>query len=87
MNQTTHKSPPQIAPAATNGAPRAGVFIGTAEVSASTAKMRLVQIAEEIIGVLASDPQANVKVRLEINADFPRGRFRPNQTSRLGKRQ
>jgi uncharacterized protein len=35
--------------------------------------MRLVQIAEEIIGVLASDPHASVKVRVEINADFPDG--------------
>jgi hypothetical protein len=35
--------------------------------------MRLVQIAEEIISVLASDPQATVQVRVEINADFPDG--------------
>lgn len=38
-------------------------FIGTAEVNASTAKMRLVQIAGEIIGVLASDSKAIVIVR------------------------
>ena len=56
-----------------DGAPKVRTFIGTAEVSAATAKMRLVQIAEEIIGVLASDPQATVKVRVEINADFPDG--------------
>jgi uncharacterized protein len=36
-------------------------------------KVRLVQIAEEIISVLASDPQASVKVTVEINADFPAG--------------
>jgi hypothetical protein len=53
--------------------PKVHTFIGTAEVSATTARMRLVQIAEEIIGVLASDPHASVKVRLEINADFPDG--------------
>jgi hypothetical protein len=35
--------------------------------------MRLMQIAEEIIGVLASDPHASVKVRVEINADYPDG--------------
>ena len=35
--------------------------------------MRLVQIAEEIISVLASDSQANVKVSVEITADFPEG--------------
>lgn len=48
-------------------------FIGTADVNAATAKMRLVQIAEEIISVLANDPQANVKVSIEIKADFPQG--------------
>jgi uncharacterized protein len=32
-----------------------------------------VQIAEEVIGLLASDPQATVTVRLEINAAFPDG--------------
>jgi hypothetical protein len=53
--------------------PKVHAFIGTAEVSAATAKMRLVQIAEEIIGLLASDPQASVNVRVEINAAFPDG--------------
>jgi predicted AAA+ superfamily ATPase len=67
------ETPPPVSPSPTGTAPKAHTFIGTAEVSASTAKMRLVQIAEEIIGVLASDPQATVKVRLEINADFPEG--------------
>jgi len=55
------------------GAPKAHTFIGTVDVNAATAKMRLVQIAEEIISVLASDSQANVKVSVEINADFPNG--------------
>ncbi len=41
--------------------------------NASTAKMRLVQIAEEIVTVLASDSQATVKVSVEITADFPAG--------------
>ena len=48
-------------------------FIGTAEVNAATAKMRLVQIAEEIITLLTSDPQATVKVSVEIAASFPEG--------------
>lgn len=48
-------------------------FIGTAEVNAATAKMRLVQTAEEIISVLGSDPQANVKVCVEVSAEFPQG--------------
>lgn len=55
------------------GAPKAHTFIGTAEISAAAAKMRLVQIAEEIISQLASDPQASVRISLEIQADFPGG--------------
>ena len=35
--------------------------------------MRLVQIAEEIISLLASDPQASVHVSIEVNAEFPNG--------------
>jgi hypothetical protein len=58
---------------ATIGAPAAATFIGTADVKAATAKMRLVQIAEEIINLLASDPQATVTVTLEIAAEFPNG--------------
>lgn len=37
----------------------------------STAKMRLVQIADEIVSLLASDPNASVKVVVEISAEFP----------------
>jgi uncharacterized protein len=43
------------------------------EVSPVTAKLRLVQLAEEIISYLASDPQAELKITVEINADFPGG--------------
>lgn len=35
--------------------------------------MRLVQIADEIISLLTSDPQATVNVTLEITAEFPNG--------------
>ena len=55
------------------GGPKAHTFITTAEVNAATAKMRLVQLAEEIVSVLAADPQASVTVSLEINANFPGG--------------
>ncbi len=64
---------PPITPPTPGGAPKAHVFIGTAEVNAATAKMRLVQIAEEIISVLAGDAHATVKIRVEIIADFPDG--------------
>ena len=48
-------------------------FHGAAEVPAATAKMRLVQIAEEVINLLCSDPNATVRVTLEISAEFPDG--------------
>jgi hypothetical protein len=51
--------------------PRA--FHATAVVPAATAKMRLVEIAEEIVSVLASDPDATVRLAVEISADFPDG--------------
>jgi hypothetical protein len=35
--------------------------------------MRLVQFAEEVIALLVSDPNALVKVTLEISAEFPQG--------------
>ena len=54
-------------------ASKARTFIGTAEVDAATAKMRLLQIAEEIISVLASDYQASVRVTVEISAEFQEG--------------
>lgn len=55
------------------GQTRPRSFHGSAEVPPSTAKMRLVQIADEIISVLASDPNASVKVVVEISAEFPDG--------------
>jgi predicted AAA+ superfamily ATPase len=71
---TTPSGPGTASPPTTpGGAPQAHVFIGTADVNASTAKMRLVQIAEEIISVLAGDAHATVKVSVEITADFPEG--------------
>jgi hypothetical protein len=35
--------------------------------------MNLVSVAEEIISLLASDPNAVLDITLEINADFPHG--------------
>ncbi len=51
--------------------PRA--FHATAEVPAATAKMRLVELAEEIVSVLAADANASVRLVVEISADFPDG--------------
>jgi hypothetical protein len=49
------------------------VFHGNVAINASTAKMRMVQVAEEIIAVLAADPNAEIKVAVEIQANFPSG--------------
>jgi hypothetical protein len=51
----------------------ARAFHGTAEVAATMAKMRLVQIAEEFINLLATDPNAAIRVTVEIAAEFPYG--------------
>jgi uncharacterized protein len=48
-------------------------FHGNIAITASTAKVRLVQIAEEIISLLSADPNADVSVTLEIQANFPLG--------------
>lgn len=65
--------PPQPTPG--GGAPKPVVknFHGSVEVSASMAKMKLAQIADELINILSSDPDATVKVTLEISAEFPNG--------------
>jgi uncharacterized protein len=56
-----------------NRSPKPYAFHGNVAINASTAKMRLVQVAEEIIAVLATDPNAEVKVSVEIQATFPTG--------------
>ena len=55
------------------GAAKSRSFHGTADIPAATAKMRLVQLADEIVSVLNSDPSAAVKLVVEISADFPEG--------------
>jgi len=60
--------------ASSSGAPqKMRSFHVAVDVSPATAKMRLVQIAEEIISVLTSDPNGTVKVILEISAEYPDG--------------
>lgn len=53
--------------------PKAKSFHGSVEVNASLAKSKLNTIAEEIIKLLTSDPNAEVRITLEIAADFPQG--------------
>ncbi len=64
-------TPPIAAPAPASAAVRR--FRGTAQIDASTAKMRLRDIADEIIALLASDADATVHVTLDVTAEFPAG--------------
>jgi predicted AAA+ superfamily ATPase len=48
-------------------------FRGRVEVNAALAKSKLNTIAEEVIELLASDPNATVRITLEIDAEFPQG--------------
>jgi hypothetical protein len=57
----------------TNTSGKAKSFYGSVEVNPATAKIRLVQLVEEVINNLASDPQGELKITVEINADFPNG--------------
>lgn len=61
--------------ATTSGASpaKARSFHGSVQIAPSAAKMRLVEVAEEIISVLAGDPNASLNITLEINAEFPNG--------------
>lgn len=69
----TSSSPGPETPASAPPAAKPRTFYGSAEVPPATAKMRLVQIAEEIVAVLTSDPNANVRLVVEISAEFPDG--------------
>jgi hypothetical protein len=52
-------------------------FHGSIQIKPSTAKMHLVQVAEEVIALLAGDPNASLNITLEINAEFPSGASDP----------
>ena len=65
--------PSPATPVLTPAAAKPKTFYGSAEVPPATAKMRLVQIAEEIVSVLTSDPNATVRLVVEISAEFPDG--------------
>jgi len=62
-------------------APKLYVFHGNVNINALTAKMRIVQVAEETIAVLAADPNAEVNMTVEeIQVNFPSGAL--DQTKR-----
>ena len=48
-------------------------YYGSVLIKPSTAKMQMIQVAEEIIAQLQSDPNAYMNISIEINVDFPHG--------------
>jgi predicted AAA+ superfamily ATPase len=54
-------------------AAKAKSFHGSIQINPPSAKVRLVDVADEIISVLASDPNASLQITLEVNAEFPGG--------------
>jgi hypothetical protein len=71
--KVTSAMPGQLPGMEGTGSPKAQSFHGNVSVNSATAKMRLVQISEEIIAVLVADPNADVNVSVEIQANFPNG--------------
>jgi predicted AAA+ superfamily ATPase len=57
----------------TIGVGKAGSYYGSVEVNPATAKIRMVQLAEEIINHLVADSQAEIRITVEISAGFPNG--------------
>lgn len=72
-SDTSGGEPEGLAGKITPTVAKARSFFGAADIPTATAKMRLVQIADEIVSVLASDPNANIRLTVEIAADFPNG--------------
>jgi hypothetical protein len=69
----TEQTPPDLNPVSPAPTPKPRAFHGHVAINASTAKMRLVQVADEIIALLGADPNAEVKVAVEIQVNFPAG--------------
>jgi hypothetical protein len=57
----------------TGATPKPRSFRGSVDVSATLAKSKLITIADEVIALLASDPNATIRVTVEIDAEFPGG--------------
>jgi predicted AAA+ superfamily ATPase len=58
---------------APTGGPRVHAFFGSVEVKSSTAKARLIELADEVIALLGQDPHGTVKITLNIEGEFPNG--------------
>ena len=64
---------PDSNPTPTAAEPSPRSFYGSIEINPHSAIVPLRNLADEIISILASDPNANLKVTVEINAEFPKG--------------
>ena len=53
--------------------PKTTSFHGAVDIDSTIAKMKMAEVADEIIQLLTSDPNATLRVTLEIAADFPDG--------------
>lgn len=62
-----------LVPIPQEAAPKPEGFHGSLAINASTAELRMTLVAEEIIAVLAANPDAEVKVTVQIEANFPSG--------------
>jgi hypothetical protein len=58
----------------TSSIQRSHSYAGTFEIPAAEAKMRLMEIADQIVSRLVSDPNATGKIVLEISAKFDEGK-------------
>lgn len=65
-------NPPAGGPVAA-GVVKAREFHGAIDISPATAKVNLVDVADEVIALLVRDPRARISVSLEIHAEFPAG--------------
>lgn len=70
---TTAVQPGKRSNGGTGPASKFKSFHGTVEVSPTLAKSRLNTIADEVIALLGSDPNATIKITLEIDATFSNG--------------
>jgi hypothetical protein len=57
----------------TVAATKAKSFRGSVDVNPTLAKSRLLTIADEVLALLSSDPNATLRITLEIDAEFPDG--------------
>jgi len=66
-------TPANTGPQPVGTTPKPKRFYGSVDVNPSTAKVRLVEISDEIVSVLAADPNATIKITVELSAEYPAG--------------